>query len=82
VSGEGEYQRMHDWSPDDDWSHEEDLPRPLRERAGYWRTRDGRVLKIGHMTSDHLKNAIHLFECYGYGDQAKIHELRKELAKR
>jgi hypothetical protein len=50
--------------------------------VGYWRTRDGRVLKITTMEDSHLRNAIELFERSVWGRHAKILELRNELARR
>jgi hypothetical protein len=57
-------------------------PTSLREPAGSWRTRDGRVLRIFEMSRPHIENAIRLFERAGWAEHPKIRELREELARR
>jgi hypothetical protein len=73
---EGEYQAMCDWEPSSE------TPGSLNELAGYWRTRDGRVLEIAKMSRAHLVNAIRFFDRAGWGDHWKIRELCEELARR
>ena len=63
--------------PEPEW-----CPPSLREPAGYWRTRDNRVLPITGMDTAHLKSAIALFTESGYGAEPKVNELRGELAQR
>lgn len=55
---------------------------PHKAPVGQWRVRSGAVLKISEMSVEHLKNAISYFERGGQGDNAKIKELREELAWR
>lgn len=73
---EGEYQAM--WG----WEGPGEPPSSLSELPGYWRTRDGRVLKIVEMKGQHIDNAIALFEDAGWSDHPKIVELRKERERR
>lgn len=72
---EHERETLPEWLPQ--WS-----PPSLREPAGYWRTKDDRVLPIATMETAHLKSAIALFIRFGYGDHEKVRELRRELARR
>lgn len=57
-------------------------PPRLDEPAGYWRTRNGSVIRVADMSSSHLLNAVRLFDRSGYGDLPKILELREELVRR
>ena len=58
------------------------VPETLFEAAGFWRTRDGRTLRIAEMATDHLRHAIRLFSLGGWAEEPKIRELREELARR
>ena len=56
--GEGAYQAMCD-----EVAFESDVSPPsLSEHRGWWRTRDGRVLRISQMEDRHVESAIALFE--------------------
>lgn len=77
---EGEYQSAYSDPPD--LKEAPQAPRALRSLAGEWRTSYGFVLRIVDMSSAHLKNAIAFFECEGWGDHAKLVELRAELSAR
>jgi crotonobetainyl-CoA:carnitine CoA-transferase CaiB-like acyl-CoA transferase len=57
-------------------------PESLSAPYGSWQTRDGRLLAVVDMTTAHLRDAIRLFERFGWGDHGKIRELREELARR
>lgn len=57
-------------------------PRALLQPRGAWLTRDGRKLRVAEMSSDHLANAVALFERGGHGEHRKVRELREELASR
>jgi hypothetical protein len=72
---EGEYQAMSD-------AELVVPPDCLDEAAGYWRTRDGRVLRVREMSRAHLQNAISLFTRAGWGNEPKLCELRAELQAR
>jgi hypothetical protein len=77
---EGEYQYQEELCSD---AGLEDLPpRALETPPGEWRTRDGTILQVRAMSVEHIRNAISLFERSGWGDHAKILELRLELARR
>jgi hypothetical protein len=78
VMGEGRYHEMYDC----DFGSQSVTPASLHAKPGYWRVRDGALLKITDMTVSHLDNAIKLFERAGFGKFAKIQELRAERAKR
>jgi hypothetical protein len=54
----------------------------LNQPLGFWRTRDGSMLKIAEMSTAHLKNAKSFFERLGWGEHPKIDELGDELDKR
>jgi hypothetical protein len=73
---EGEYQAMCDEATEELLRS----PSSLNESYGRWRTRDGRVLKIVDMSTDHLVNAIRYFA--EWNDHSKILELREELRAR
>lgn len=76
---EGEYEYQYGLCND---GPEDDPPPALEMPMGYWRTRGGVTLKIRAMTSEHLDNAVRLFGSAGWGEHAKIRELRVELAGR
>lgn len=46
--------------------------------AGYWQTKDGRVLKISDMTTEHLKNTVRLFEGSPVVEILKLELLSRE----
>ena len=50
-------------------------PKSLEVASGLWHTRDGRIISIRRMASDHLSNAISLFTRTGWGEHPKINEL-------
>jgi hypothetical protein len=74
---EGTYQAMCDWEAESDLA-----PLSLSESRGWWRTRDGRVLRIVEMEDEHLENAIGLFELAGWGEHPKVLELKDERTRR
>ncbi len=49
----------------DDDGYEESVP------SGYWKMRDGRLIRIKAMTNDHLRNAINLFTRNGRADEVE-----------
>jgi len=58
-----------------------EVERLLSESRGWWRTSDGRVLRIAEMGDEHLKNVIRLFEA-GWGEHPKVLELKDERTRR
>ena len=76
--GEGAYQAMCD-----EVAFESDVSPPsLSEHRGWWRTRDGRVLRISQMEDRHVESAIALFEQAGWGDHPKVLELKEDRMRR
>lgn len=49
---------------------------------GYWRTREGKLLKLANMTDSHLFNTFAMLDRKGLEDTEKFEELVAEMERR